>query len=82
MVVGSLGFVLGHGFGFGVLRQIKSLLGHLAVGSLWGFFVMCACDVCLCCSVCVVLFVLFACVVLIVLFCPAAPTLFCLSKIK
>jgi hypothetical protein len=70
MVVGSLGFVLGHGSGFffsfwfSGLRQLKSLLGHLAFGSLWGFFVLCA----------------WRC--LLVLFCPGAPTLFCLSKIK
>ncbi len=56
MVVGSFGFVLGHGSGFFFgfwfwgLRQLKSLLGHLAFGSLLGFFVM---------SVCVFLFVLF-----------------------
>ncbi len=107
MVVGSFGFVLGHGssffsgFRFWHLRQLKSLLGHLTVGSLLGFFVLCACvvligDVCLCCFACVVFLVLFclccfACVVLLVLFllccllvlfCPGAPTLFCLSKIK
>ena len=47
MVVGSFGFVLGHGSGFflgfwfWVLRQLKSLLGHLAGGSLWGFCVVC-----------------------------------------
>ena len=35
------------------------------LGSLLGFFVMFACDVCLCCSVCVVLIVMFACVVLL-----------------
>jgi hypothetical protein len=44
MVVGSWGFVLGHGssffWGFWVVRQIKSLLGHLAGGSLLGFFVL------------------------------------------
>ncbi len=56
------------------------------LGSLWGFFVMCACvflcDVCLCCFACVVLLVLFLLCCLLVLFCPGAPTLFCLSKIK
>ncbi len=69
-VVGSWGFVLGHGSGFffgfwfWVLRQLKSLLGHLAVGSPLGFFVMFACVVligvvCLCCSDWCFLLVLF-----------------------
>ncbi len=58
------------------------------LGSLLGFFVMSVCVVLigvvlLVMSACVVLLgVVLLGVVLLVLFCPGAPTLFCLSKIK